>query len=274
MNAILSYLKDRWTKEKTSRAIGIALSIAGAFGYLAGPEIAAIQTIAAALGIDLGNASGIAALAGALSILLPTSKLKPGKLNMWAVATLIAGLYVVGALVAGVAQAADTIDREYQAVERAGAVLRELVPGCAGHRVINVVKGYQVGSAVSTYNGQKVVTVAGYQLRVACTAYAPGSPDVGGIVAPPPLPPGTVQLTWTPPTTKADGSALDSGSIAGYRILSGTTATALTEKTKVPPGVSATITGFAPGTHYFALRTIDTAGLESTQSAVISVVVK
>lgn len=76
MNAILSYLKDRWTKEKTARAIGLALSLAGAFGYLAAPEIAAIQAVATALGIDLGSASGITTLAGALTILLPTSRLK------------------------------------------------------------------------------------------------------------------------------------------------------------------------------------------------------
>lgn len=76
MNKIIDYLKDRWTKEKTSRAIGLTLSILGAFGYLAGPEIAAIQAVASAAGLDVGSASGITAVAGALSILLPTSKLK------------------------------------------------------------------------------------------------------------------------------------------------------------------------------------------------------
>lgn len=122
------------------------------------------------------------------------------------------------------------------------------------------------------YTSTAMITV---KTRVTCITWAIAAPVLQSpVVPPPPLPSGTVQLSWTPPTTMANGGPLDQGAIAGYRIFSGTSPTSLVEKTKVPPGVSATITGFAPGTHYFALRTIDTAGLESTQSAVISVVVK
>ena len=120
------------------------------------------------------------------------------------------------------------------------------------------------------YTSTAIITI---KTRVTCTTWAIAAP----VLQPPvvtPVPQGTVQLSWTQPTLKADGSALAVGSIAGYKIFSGTSAIALAEKTKVPPGTSATITGLAPGTHYFALRTIDTSGLESTQSGVISVVVK
>lgn len=107
--------------------------------------------------------------------------------------------------------------------------------------------------------------------RVTCTAWAVSAPVLQPHVV---AAPGTVQLTWTQPTARADGSPLGQGSIAGYRIFAGTSTTSLVEKMKVPPGTSTAITGLAPGTHYFALRTIDTAGLESAQSAVFSVVVK
>lgn len=122
------------------------------------------------------------------------------------------------------------------------------------------------------YTSTAMITI---KTRVTCTTWAVAAPVLQPPVVPaPPLPSGTVQLSWTQPTARASGAALAAGSIAGYKIFSGTSATSLTEKTTVPPGTTATIAGFAPGTHYFALTTIDTSGLESAPSAVIPVVVK
>lgn len=88
---------------------------------------------------------------------------------------------------------------------------------------------------------------------------------------------GAAKLTWDKPTTRANNTLLPQDQIAGYDLYhSATSATALVKKGERISGaaISYTVTGLAPGTHNFALTTIDTSGLASAQSAVFSVVVK
>jgi hypothetical protein len=75
-------------------------------------------------------------------------------------------------------------------------------------------------------------------------------------------------LSWTPPTTNTDGSALTN--LAGYRIAYGTSSTALTQTIQVAnPGLSSyTLTNLSPGTYYFAVRAYTTSGTESGNSNV------
>jgi hypothetical protein len=80
---------------------------------------------------------------------------------------------------------------------------------------------------------------------------------------------GSATLSWQPPTENTDGSALTD--LAGYRIVYGTTATALTQTIDVSnPGVSRyVIDGLSAGTWYFAVKAYTTSA-ESSQSNVAS----
>lgn len=80
---------------------------------------------------------------------------------------------------------------------------------------------------------------------------------------------GAAKLSWDKPTIRADNALLPPDQIAGYDLYhSATSATTLVKKGERISGaaISYTVTGLLPGTHYFALRTIDTAGLASRRS--------
>jgi len=85
---------------------------------------------------------------------------------------------------------------------------------------------------------------------------------------------GAVELTWEPPTTNTDGSALTN--LAGYRIVYGASPTQLTQTIQVASaGMSSyVVENLAPGTYYFALRAYTTKGAESADSNVVTKVVR
>lgn len=85
------------------------------------------------------------------------------------------------------------------------------------------------------------------------------------------VPPSTsVTLSWTPTTQNTDGTSLTN--LAGYRIVYGTSATALTQTIEVPnAGVSSYfVENLAPATYFFAVRAYTTAGIESANSNIAS----
>jgi hypothetical protein len=77
---------------------------------------------------------------------------------------------------------------------------------------------------------------------------------------------GRATVTWTPPTTNTDGSALTN--LAGYRVQYGTSSSSLNTVTTISnPGVtSAQIDNLAPGTWYFGVKAYTTTGAESSIS--------
>ena len=79
---------------------------------------------------------------------------------------------------------------------------------------------------------------------------------------------GGATLSWTPPTTNTDGTALTN--LAGYRIAYGTSSSALTSTIQVAnPGLSSySLSNLAPGTYYFAVRAYTSSGTESSNSNV------
>jgi len=79
---------------------------------------------------------------------------------------------------------------------------------------------------------------------------------------------GTATLSWTPPTTRADGSALTN--LAGYRVLWGTAPGSYPNGvTLANPGLSRyVVENLAPATYYFVVRAFDSNGNESTNSNV------
>ena len=82
--------------------------------------------------------------------------------------------------------------------------------------------------------------------------------------------PGVATLSWTPPTTNTDGSALTN--LAGYRIYYGTSSNALTQVVQVGNASvnRYVLDGLARGTWYFAVRAYNTAGVESANSNIVS----
>ena len=69
---------------------------------------------------------------------------------------------------------------------------------------------------------------------------------------------GSAAISWTAPTQNTDGTALTN--LAGFRIVYGTSATALNQTVELSnPSLSTyTITGLASGTWYFAVKAYNT----------------
>jgi hypothetical protein len=85
---------------------------------------------------------------------------------------------------------------------------------------------------------------------------------------------GTATLSWTPPTTMTNGSALTN--LAGYRIYYGTSASNLSRTIQVS-GAGMTryvVSDLSPATYYFAVRAYTSNGVESASSNVVSKVIR
>jgi hypothetical protein len=82
---------------------------------------------------------------------------------------------------------------------------------------------------------------------------------------------GAATLTWTPPSTNTDGSALTD--LAGYRIYWGTAQNGPYPNSEVVPsnaGATAVIDQLTPATWYFVVTAYDVSGNESVYSNVAS----
>lgn len=81
---------------------------------------------------------------------------------------------------------------------------------------------------------------------------------------------GSATLSWQAPTQNTDGSAITN--LAGYRILYGTSASALTQMIEVtnPSVTSYVVDQLTSATWHFAVKAYTTAGAESSQSNVAS----
>jgi hypothetical protein len=77
---------------------------------------------------------------------------------------------------------------------------------------------------------------------------------------------GSATLSWTPPTTNTDGSALTN--LAGYRVYWGTTAGTYPNSVTLNNAglTSYVVSSLAPGTYHFAIAALNSAGVESAKS--------
>jgi hypothetical protein len=80
----------------------------------------------------------------------------------------------------------------------------------------------------------------------------------------------SADVSWTPPTTNTNGSALTD--LAGYRIYYGTSPGKLTQSIQVANAgaIDYVVQGLTSGTWYFAVSAYTNTGLQSTLSAVAS----
>jgi hypothetical protein len=81
---------------------------------------------------------------------------------------------------------------------------------------------------------------------------------------------GSATLSWIPPTTNTDGSALTN--LAGYRVRWGTTAGNYPNSATLNnPGLTSyVVSSLVPGTYYFVVTALNSAGVESQFSNVAS----
>lgn len=82
--------------------------------------------------------------------------------------------------------------------------------------------------------------------------------------------PGSVTVSWMPPTQNADGTAVTD--LAGYRVRYGKSANALSTVVTVANAgvVNSLIEGLAPGVWYFTVTAFTSEGAESDDSTVVS----
>lgn len=85
---------------------------------------------------------------------------------------------------------------------------------------------------------------------------------------------GSVTISWLPPTENVDGSALSN--LAGYHIYYGTSQSSLTKMVNITnPGLATyVLSDLAAATWYFALASVNSNGVESPRTAVMSHVVQ
>jgi hypothetical protein len=126
------------------------------------------------------------------------------------------------------------------------------------------LSGVPSASQVGSY-GNITISVSDGRATASLAAFSISVVDVSN---------GGAQLSWTPPTTNTDGSALSN--LAGYRISYGTSSAALTQTIQVAnPGVTNyTIGNLSPGTYYFSVRAYTSNGTESSNSNVSAKVVQ
>lgn len=116
-------------------------------------------------------------------------------------------------------------------------------------------------------------------LAVATTVFAElengGAAGTGGGGTDPVTPPastGSATLRWAVPTTRADGTALPAGELAGYElyVLSESTGETVVIEIADPLATEHVVDGLAPDTYHFSLSARDSAGNLGEMSAVVS----
>ena len=108
--------------------------------------------------------------------------------------------------------------------------------------------GTTTGIVISVSDGKVSTPLAAFSITVVATAT------------------GSATITWNPPTTNTDGSALTD--LAGYRIYWGTTQGSYPSSVVViSPGISSyVITNLVPGTYFFVMTSLTSSGEESDYS--------
>lgn len=129
-------------------------------------------------------------------------------------------------------------------------------------------------SAQSSGPGQSSVTSDDSSSAQSASPPAAGDTTTGTTgTSPPTATAGTVTINWTPPTENVDGSTLTN--LSGYDIHYGTSSGNYTQTITVSnPGLATyVVSNLAPGTYYFAVGAVNSAGIESPLSAQVSVTV-
>jgi hypothetical protein len=115
-------------------------------------------------------------------------------------------------------------------------------------------EGTSGGITITGTNGSTSSSIGPFAIVVKAPAAAPAT--------------GSATLSWTAPTHNTDGTPVTD--LAGYRILYGTSASAMTTTITVANAAetSYVVGGLAAGTYYFAVVAYNSAGMDSSKSNV------
>jgi hypothetical protein len=177
---------------------------------------------------------------------------------------------VISGVPAGSVQAGTSYDFQPLATDAdSGDVLTFSITGRPVWAVFDTATGRLSGTpgatAVATYR-DIIIAVSDNTDTVALQPFSitvdPAPGTAGGSTV------GTLDLAWTAPVTRADGSPISLSEIGGYRIHYGMTAGAYTNTVNVNDGSlqATTLGGMTPGTYHLVMTTIDTNGLASAYS--------
>ena len=113
--------------------------------------------------------------------------------------------------------------------------------------------------------------VIAVSLLGACGNNNPASSSSAAATQLPQGPAANINLSWSPPVTRTDGSYLPVGDLAGFRVYMGTSSGNLTPYIDLDSGDinEFTIKNLSSGSYYFAISAFDTDGQESGLSQVI-----
>lgn len=115
---------------------------------------------------------------------------------------------------------------------------------------------------ISVTDGATVASLTAFNITVSATGTTVAQ---GG--------PGTVTLTWQPPTQDTNGAALSN--LSGYTIYYGTASQDYSSSIKVQNGGLSTyvVQNLTPGTYYFAVAAVDSTGAQSGLSTEVAAAV-
>lgn len=131
------------------------------------------------------------------------------------------------------------------------------------YSVLSKPAGSSATAAAADLDGTGRVTTADWMRMRTYLGTPPGPSGLVTIV-----PSGTATISWLPPTQRTDGSVLTN--LAGYEIRFGTRPGALDNTVQLRnPGLTRyLVESLMPGTWYFALVAVDSAGVTSGLSAI------
>jgi hypothetical protein len=176
------------------------------------------------------------------------------KIEWWAVATLVIA-FVAFYINCAYAETIVSTHHEEQAARNAAIVILH-DKGCT------LPSETRIGDITLTQEDDGTLTVT-KKLKISCLEWRPSPPAGSGTASS-----GSVLITWTAPTTRADGSPLDTSEIDHYTIYEAGHPLTTTSS------LSATLASATIGPHSYTLTTTDTNGIESAQSYPVSITIK
>ena len=122
--------------------------------------------------------------------------------------------------------------------------------------------GTDAGIAITVTEGTSTTALAAFTITVVAAATTPPQTE------------GTATLSWAAPTQNTDGSSVTD--LSGYVIAYGTSPSALTQTVTVSnaAATSYTIQNLVAGTWYFAVSSVESGGVSSALSSVVSTTIQ
>jgi len=124
--------------------------------------------------------------------------------------------------------------------------------------------GTDAGIVITVAHGNASASLAAFTITVAAAAATNPTPPTQG----------SATLAWAAPVQNTDGSAITN--LSGYVISYGTSPSALTQTVTVsdPTSTSYTIQSLVAGTWYFAVSSVESGGVSSALSSVVSMTIQ